>query len=118
MTRIVLLALSMFSGVMPAVAQAPPQPSPHSKHVAIYAPAPKIPGEARAKHLAGKGVFVLYVRPDGTVSHVETAMSTGQPSLDAASIEAFSHWRFRANSISKVTIPMTYTGNYTKPPKT
>jgi TonB family protein len=56
----------------------------------------------------------LYVRPDGTVSHVEVAKSTGQALLDQASIEAFSRWRFKPVTVKKVRIPITYTGNYTK----
>jgi TonB family protein len=120
MTRGVVLALFMFSCGTSAFSQSSEDTLLPKKAVAIYAPPPMVPAEAREKHLAGNGVCVLYVRPDGTVSHVEIAKSTGQPLLDKASTDAFSRWRFRPNSITKakVRIPITYTGNYSKPPKT
>jgi TonB family protein len=77
---------------------------------AISAPRPQIPTEARVKHLKGAGVFIVYVRPDGTVSHVEAARSTGHAILDKASIDAFSQWRFIPGSVKKVKIPVTYIG--------
>jgi TonB family protein len=86
-----------------------------AKVFAIYAPRPQIPAEARARHLSGAGVFVVYVRPDGTVSRAEMLQSTGQPILDRVSIDAFSKWRFRPTTIKKVKIPIRYIGNYTKP---
>ena len=97
-----------------------PSPAPvyDGKHPATYAPAPHVPAEARAKHLAGSGVCVLYIRDDGTVSRAMMLKSTGQPLLDKASIDAFSRWRFIPGSIKKVKIPINYTGNYTKPPDT
>jgi TonB family protein len=98
--------------------QPSPAPIHDGKHLATYATAPQVPAEARAKHLAGSGVCVLYVRDDGTVSRVVMLKSTGQPLLDKASIDAFSRWRFIPGSIRKVKIPISYTGNYTKPPDT
>jgi TonB family protein len=77
--------------------------------LAIYAPRPVIPAEVCARHLSGAGVFVVYLRPDGTVSHAKVLQSTGQPILDKVSIDAFSKWRFRATTVKKVKIPITYT---------
>jgi len=83
------------------------------KDIMIYAPVPHVPLEARSKHLAGSGVFLFHVRPDGTVSSVEVIQSTGHKILDDASVEAFSRWRFKSGlASSKVKIPVTYTGNY------
>jgi TonB family protein len=120
----VVAVITVLSAATSLVDATPTTRSPHYA-VALYAPAPEIPAEARAKHLAGNGLCILYVRPDGTVSHVDMAQSTGQPLLDAASIQAFSRWRFRPNSIiirrdgsRRVRIPISYTGNYEKPPKT
>jgi TonB family protein len=93
-------------------------PVPGAKRVAIFAPKPEVPVEARARHLSGAGVCVVYVRPDGTVSRADMLQSTGQPILDKASTDAFSRWRFIPGSVKKVKIPIRYTGNYTKPPNT
>ena len=88
------------------------------KALALYAPAPKIPPEVRARHLGGAGVCLVLVRPDGTVSHAEMLPSTGQPILDKVSTEAFSKWRFRPGTVNEVKIPIRYTGNYGRPSKT
>ena len=112
-----LLALSgSFGGA--AWARTPEKPPvPGARRVAIFAPKPEVPVEARARHLSGAGVCVVYVRPDGTVSRAEMLQSTGQPILDKVSINAFSRWRFIPGSVKKVKIPIRYTGNYTKPRK-
>lgn len=101
------------------MAQADPSLTPtffRAKKLATYAPAPKVPVEAKVKHLKGAGVCVVHVRSDGTVSHAEMLRSTGEKILDEASIDAFSRWRFIPGSMDKIKIPVTYTGNYTKPP--
>jgi TonB family protein len=55
------------------------------------------------------GVFLLNVRPDGTVSNVEILQSTGQGFIDRGVISAFAKWRFRPNSVKEVRIPAYYT---------
>jgi TonB family protein len=55
------------------------------------------------------GVFLLHVRPDGTVSDVETLQSIGHPTANSDSIRAFKQWRFRPNSVKAVRIPTYYT---------
>lgn len=55
------------------------------------------------------GVFLLNVRPDGTVSSVEILQSTGQGFIDRGVIRAFAQWRFRPNSVKEVRIPAYYT---------
>jgi TonB family protein len=88
------------------------KPSQISK--AIWAPRPHIPTEARVKHLKGAGVFVAYIRPDGSVSRVTIERSTGHAILDKSSIEAFSQWRFAPDSVKKCRIPIRYIGDYPK----
>jgi TonB family protein len=78
---------------------------------AIYAPHPMYPwppAEVIMMHLAGEGVCLLYLRPDGTVERAEMLVSTGQPLLDKLTIKTFSKWRFVPGP-KKVTIPITYT---------
>jgi TonB family protein len=77
---------------------------------ALYAQPPEYPKEAKARHLTGTGVFVLHIRPDGTVARVDTAQSIGHAVLDQAAIAAFRNWRFRRHSNPwQLSIPITYT---------
>jgi TonB family protein len=84
----------------------------YAKTHALYAPAPHVPPEARTRHLRGKGLFAVQVRPDGTVSNVQTLQSTGHKELDAASISAFSAWRFYPGQVRVAKIPIAYSGRY------
>jgi TonB family protein len=89
--------------------------SGHNKvAAAIYTCAPRLPAEARLKHLRGEGLFVFHVRPDGTVSRVEIRQSTGHAILDQACVDAFSQWRFIPGSKTEIKIPVTFNGNYAK----
>jgi TonB family protein len=87
----------------------------HARELAIYAPRPTVPAEARAKHLKGAGVCIVYVRPDGTVSRAVMSPSTGERLLDKASIDAFSRWKFVPHTVTTVKIPIRYTGDYPEP---
>ena len=51
------------------------------------------------------GVFLLSVRPDGTVSNVEKLHTTGQRFLDRDVTKAFAKWRFRPGSVKEVRVP-------------
>lgn len=51
------------------------------------------------------GVFLLHVRPDGTVSNVEKLHTTGQRFLDRDVTKAFAKWRFRPGSVKEVRVP-------------
>lgn len=111
-STLLLIAATMFCYMALPVDVRPESLPPGAKKLATYAPRPRVPAEARAKHLKGAGIFVVYVRPDGAVSRVETVRSTGYAILDKASIDAFSQWRFIPGSIKKVKIPVQYTGVY------
>jgi TonB family protein len=82
----------------------------YAKTHALYAPRPQL--SYWAKRLSGKGLFALHIRPDGTVSNVQTLHSTSHEELDAASIAAFSKWRFYPGQFKVVKIPITYNGQY------
>ena len=80
------------------------------KAAAISAPRPEYPYEARSHHVTGSGVCVVTVDPaSGNVTDASMAQSTGSPILDNSAVSAFRRWRFKANSVSKVKIPITYT---------
>jgi TonB family protein len=55
------------------------------------------------------GVFLLSVRPDGTVSNVEMLHTTGQRFLDRDVLKAFAKWRFRPGSVKEVRVPAHFT---------
>src|SRR4029453_11400316 len=60
------------------------------KTLAIYAPTPPYPFEARSRRQVGSGVAILAVDPNtGLVTNVEMATSTGHRLLDNAALNAF-----------------------------
>jgi len=81
-----------------------------AKALATYAPRPQYPYEARSHHIMGSGVCVVDVDPgSGSVTSASMAQSIGNPILDNAAVSAFRQWRFKAGSVSKVKIPITFT---------
>jgi len=86
-----------------------------AKKIATHVKFPVIPPEAKAKHLSGSGLILVYIRPDGSVEKAEVARSSGHKILDDAALAAFSQWQFIPGKLRKVTIPFTFTGNYEKP---
>lgn len=54
------------------------------------------------------GVFLLAVRADGTVAHIEILQSTGARFIDRDVSKAFAKWRFRPNSVKEVRVPAYY----------
>lgn len=80
------------------------------KALAVYAPRPQYPYEARARRQVGAGVAVLAVDPNtGVVKKAEMATSTGHPILDNAALAAFRQWQFKPGTVSKVRIPIRFT---------
>ena len=94
----------------PQVADRPATMSISSaKALAIYAPRPDYPSEARSQRIIGSGVCVVSVDPkSGSVTEASMAQSTGDPRLDNAAISAFRQWRFKPGVVSKVKIPIEF----------
>jgi TonB family protein len=84
-------------------------PSAPRHALAITAPRPEYPFEARSHWIEGRGLFSLTVRPDGSVASVEVAKSTGHRILDQSGIAAFQQWRFKPGAVTHVKIPMDFT---------
>jgi len=82
-----------------------------AKAVAIFAPKPEYPYEARSRHQTGSGVCVLSVDvPSGNVTDATMAQSIGSPILDNSTTSTFRRWRFRPGAAAaKVKVPITYT---------
>ena len=80
------------------------------KVLALSAPRPEYPYEARRQRLTGSGVAVLVVDPaSGAVTGVNIVRSTGSAILDNAAISGFRRWRFKPGTVSKVNAPITFT---------
>jgi TonB family protein len=80
------------------------------KALAIYAPRPQYPYEARSRRQTGTGVAILMVDPNtGLVTNAEMATSTGYRLLDNAALNAFRRWQFKPGRVSKVRIPIRFT---------
>ncbi len=81
-----------------------------AKAVAVSAPRPEYPYEARRSKITGSGVCVMTVDPgSGAVTSADMAQSTGNPILDNAATSAFRRWRFKPGTVSKVRTPITFT---------
>ena len=80
-----------------------------AKVLAISAPRPEYPYEARRQRITGSGVAVLTVNAAGHVTDVAMIQSTGSPALDNATISGFRRWRFKPGTVSKVQTPITFT---------
>lgn len=81
-----------------------------AKAVAVSAPRPEYPYEARRSKTVGSGVCVMTVDTgSGAVTSAEMAQSTGSPVLDNAATSAFRRWRFKPGTVSKVRTPITFT---------
>jgi TonB family protein len=82
-----------------------------AKAVAIFAPKPDYPYEARSRHVTGSGVAVLTVDvASGNVTDASMAQSIGSPILDNSTTSTFRRWRFRPGACApRVKVPITYT---------
>jgi TonB family protein len=81
-----------------------------AKVLAISAPRPEYPYEARRQRITGDGMVAISVDPvTGNVRDVSMSKSTGSPFLDHAALTGFRRWRFKPGTISTVTCPVTFT---------
>jgi TonB family protein len=82
-----------------------------AKAVAIFAPKPDYPYEARSRHVTGSGVALLSVdTSSGNVTDASMAQSIGNPILDNSTVSTFRRWRFQPGKCApKVKVPITYT---------
>jgi periplasmic protein TonB len=94
----------------PQVAAAGPVSISNAKALAISAPRPEYPYEARSRHITGSGVCVVTVDAgSGSVNDATMAVSIGNPILDNSAVSAFRRWKFKPGTVSRVKIPITFT---------
>jgi TonB family protein len=92
------------------VPSAGPMSMSSAKAVAVSAPRPEYPYEARRMHATGSGVCVMTVDvSSGAVTDATMATSTGNSVLDNAATSAFKRWRFKPGTVTKVRTPITFT---------
>jgi protein TonB len=81
-----------------------------AKALALFAPKPNYPYEARRGGITGSGIVQLSVNSAaGNVIDARMSHSTGNAILDSATLSAFRRWRFKPGVASDVDVPITYT---------
>jgi len=80
-----------------------------AQSMAITAPLPDYPYEAKRRNLTGSGICVVTVdSATGTVTSATMYQSTGSPLLDKLTIQTFKSWRFKPGTVSQVRVPISY----------
>jgi TonB family protein len=106
-----LIAVTALAMITASVNAADPVTIGHTKAkaLALYAPRPQYPIEARSRHETGLVVVVVDVDPvSGNVVSASILRSSGWVLLDYSAVSAFRQWRFRPGTVSKVRIPVTF----------
>jgi TonB family protein len=81
-----------------------------ARTLAVYAPKPPYPYEARKLGMTGVGAVIVSVDPStGVVTAAQMERSMGHKLLDDAALTTFQGWRFRLGTVSKVRIPIRFT---------
>lgn len=81
-----------------------------AKVLALNAPRPEYPYEARRRKITGEGVALMSIdSASGRVTSVTMVQSTGNAFLDDAAITGFLRWRFKPGTVSSITCPVTFT---------
>ena len=95
--------------VPPRAPPATPTSLAAAKSLAISAPLPNYPYEARRAHVTGSGVCVVTVNTaSGNVTSATMTESTGNAFLDKITIDTLGKWRFKPGTVSQVQVPITY----------
>ena len=80
-----------------------------AQSMAIRAPLPAYPYEAKRRDVSGSGVCIITVDPGtGKVTDATMERSTGDRVLDKVTTETFKSWRFKPGTVSQVRLPISY----------
>ena len=80
-----------------------------AKEMAISAPLPEYPYQARRANITGSGVCVIIIdTASGKVTSAVMAESTGNAILDKVTTDTFRKWRFKLGAASQVRVPISY----------
>ena len=66
------------------------------------------PAEAARLKQGGSGVFIMFLRPDGTVKTVNIHKSTGSSLIDAETKQTLLTYRFKPGTIRTQVFPVTF----------
>ena len=77
--------------------------------MAVSAPLPEYPYQAKRANITGSGVCVMTVdTASGKVTDAMMTQSTGDAMLDKVTTNAFRKWRFKPGTVSQVRVPIDY----------
>jgi protein TonB len=80
-----------------------------ARTVTVHIVRPNYPTDAQGRHPTGTGVVLILVdRRTGSVTSVAMEKTTGYKILDDAALQAFSRWRFKPGTVSKIYMPITF----------
>ena len=80
-----------------------------AKAIAVSAPLPQYPYQAKRAHITGSGLCVMIVdTATGKVTNAMMVESTGDEILDKVTTNTFQRWRFKPGTVSQVRVPITY----------
>lgn len=80
-----------------------------AKDRVIYAPAPGYRLAPRAMRTEGRDLYLLYLRPNGTVRDVGIVRSTGSKDLDMSAMVTLVKWRFQPGAYTRMGVPVQFT---------
>jgi len=92
----------------PQLAEKSPTPHATPKPRLIYAPAPSFPPGQSLPGQSGTGRFRLTFDPQGNVTDVQMATSTGNPYFDQAAIKTLRQWKSAPSQGWQATVPVTF----------
>jgi len=82
---------------------------PAAQAMAVSAPLPEYPYQAKRANITGSGVCVITIETaSGKVTDAMMAQSTGDGILDKVTINTFRRWRFKPGTVSQIRVPVDY----------
>ncbi len=72
-------------------------------------PRPDYPRDPLRRRATGAGVFLLrFDYESGRLREIRVGISTGSPTLDAASIQSLKQWQAKPRSLHIITVPIAF----------
>ena len=82
---------------------------PAAQTMAVSAPLPEYPYQAKRANITGSGICIMTVdSASGKVTDAMMAQSTGDAILDKVTTNTFRRWRFKPGTVSQVRVPIDY----------
>ena len=82
---------------------------PAAQAMAVSAPLPEYPYQAKRAKITGSGVCIMTIdTASGKVTEAMMTQSTGDGILDKVTTNTFRKWRFKPGTVSQVRVPVDY----------